>query len=185
MRHLSRFLSIFEVAHPEFGESGRQKWGIHPVFCSDFEAAHLKFEGGGRTFFQPLRATRSDYGQNAVFWRLARKCQSPITRQNVDSWNLSVNGSDFDKCSAALQLLNHCTWPRLRAKRCFLKFTRNLRPHCFGEGNRVEHFLNFGWFCSTLRAARAEFVGSGRQNEAFPPVFVYFRDRTSRICRQR
>ena len=92
MRHLSRFLSIFEVAHPEFGESGRQKWGIHPVFCSDFEAAHLKFEGGGRTFFQPLRATRSDYGQNAVFWRLARKCQSPITRQNVDSWNLSVNG---------------------------------------------------------------------------------------------
>ena len=23
--------------------------------------------------------------------------------------DLSVNGSDFDKCSAALQLLNHCT----------------------------------------------------------------------------
>ena len=128
------------------------------------------------------------YGQKAVFDHFVRNRHfsgRTFTDRVSIFIDLSVNGSDFDKCSAALQLLNHCTWPRLRAKRCFLKFTRNLRPHCFGEGNRVEHFLNFGWFCSTLRAARAEFVGSGRQNEAFPPVFVYFRDRTSRICRQR
>ena len=33
MRHFPRFLSTFETARVEFGESGRQKWGIHPVFC--------------------------------------------------------------------------------------------------------------------------------------------------------
>ena len=33
MRHLSRFLSTFEAAHPEFGPAGRQKRVIFPVFC--------------------------------------------------------------------------------------------------------------------------------------------------------
>ena len=129
----------------------------------------------------------SFYGQTAVFDHFVRN-RHFLSRPFTDSMpifsDLSVNDNDFAKCSAAHHLLNHCTWLRLRAKRCFLKFTRNLRPHCFGEGNRVEHFLNFGWFCSTLGVARAEFVGSGRQNEAFPPVFVFFRDRTSRICRR-
>ncbi|MGF0104766.1 hypothetical protein ACQRDY_05410, partial [Ligilactobacillus ruminis] len=51
----------------------------------------------------------------------------------------------------------------LLAKRCFLEFARNLRQHGFGEGNRVEHFSKFLRFCSTLRAARAEFGLAGRQ----------------------
>ena len=33
MRHFHRFLSTFETARVEFGESGRQKSDIHPVFC--------------------------------------------------------------------------------------------------------------------------------------------------------
>ncbi|MFJ6966689.1 MAG: hypothetical protein ACIRZ2_09110, partial [Ligilactobacillus ruminis] len=48
-------------------ESAVEHFSDFSRFCSTFEAAHLKFEGGGRTFFRPLRATRSDYGQNAVF----------------------------------------------------------------------------------------------------------------------
>ena len=126
---------------------------------------------------------------------------------------VSVNGSDFAKCSAAHHLLNHCTWVMLRAKRRFLmcsRFARNLRPHCFGEGNRVEHFSNFWRFCSTFGAARAEFGVGGRQKwdispvfcllsvppapnlesvvdkkETFPSFFVYFRDRPPRIWRVR
>ena len=53
-----------------------------------------------------------------------------------------------------------------RAKRRFLicsRFARNLRPHCFGEGNRVEHFSNFWRFCSTFEAVWAEFGVGGRQ----------------------
>ena len=89
------FTPVFVYFRGRAGRICRQrqtKMRHSPRFLSTFEAVHLKSEGGGRTFFRPLRATRSDYGQNAVFWRLARKCQSPITRQNVDSWNLSVNG---------------------------------------------------------------------------------------------
>ena len=33
----------------------------------------------------------------------------------------------------------------------------NLRPHCLGEGNRVEHFSDFGGFCSTFGVARPGF----------------------------
>ncbi|MEE0003810.1 MAG: hypothetical protein UE077_03315, partial [Ligilactobacillus ruminis] len=47
----------------------------------------------------------------------------------------------------------------------------NLRPHCFGEGNRVEHFSDFGGFCSTFEAARAGFEESGRQKRVIFPVF--------------
>ena len=99
--------------------------------------------------------------------------------------DVSVNGSDFAKGSAAHHLLNHCTWPRLRAKRWFLRFARNLRPHCLGEDNRVEHFSNFGWFCSTLRAARAEFGGGGRTFSQFWMILFYFLSREDRIWRQR
>ena len=52
-----------------------------------------------------------------------------------------------------VRLLNQCVKTCLRAKRRFLRFARNLRPHCFGEGNRVEHFSEFGGFCSTFGVA--------------------------------
>ena len=120
---------------------------------------------------------------------------------------LSVNGSDFAKCSASHHLLNRCTWPRLRSKRWFLRFARNLRPHCFGKGNWVEHFLNFGWFCSTFGTARAklesavehfskflrfcstfgtaraEFGVSGRTFFQFFEILFYFRSRAGQIWR--
>ena len=105
-----------------------------------------------------------------------------------------------------VRLLNRCVKTCLRAKRRFLRFARNLRPHCFGEGNRVEHFSDFGRFCSTFGVARTGFGESGRQksdissvfcllsesrrpdsesrvdkNQTFPPFFVYFRSRAGRI----
>ena len=74
----------------------------------------------------------------------------------------------------------------------------------------VEHFLNFGGFCSTLGEARPVFGGGGRQKsdistvfcllsgprtpiseslvdkkETFPPVFVYFRGRADRFWSRR
>ena len=52
-----------------------------------------------------------------------------------------------------VRLLNRCVKTGLRAKRRFLRFARNLRLHCFGEGNRVEHFSEFGRFCSTFGVA--------------------------------
>lgn len=96
----------------------------------------------------------------------------------------------MQSCAATAQSL-HLT--SVTGKTFFLEFACNLRSHCFGEGTRVEHFLNFGGFCSTLRAARVEFIGSGRtffrfwrphesnlesqvdKNQTFTPVFVYFR----------
>ena len=98
--------------------------------------------------------------------------------------DLSVNGSDFDKCSAAHHLLNYCTWSQLRAKRWFLRFARNLRTHCFGKGNWVEHFLNFGWFCSTFWAARAEFGVSGRTFFKILEILFYFLSHEGRIWSQ-
>ena len=106
------------------------------------------------------------YGQTAIFDHFVRNRHfsgKPFTDKLSIFSDLSVNGSDFDKCSAAHHLLNYCTWPRLRAKRWFLRFARNLRPHCFGKGNWVEHFFNFWRFCSTFGSARAEFGVSGRQ----------------------
>ena len=85
--------------------------------------------------------------------------------------DLSVNGSDFAKGSSVRQQLNRCTWPRSRAKRCFLEFARNLRPKCFGEGNRVEYFFNFSRFCSTFRSSRPEFGPDGRQKRDILPGF--------------
>ncbi len=56
-----------------------------------------------------------------------------------------------------VRLLNRCVKTGLRAKRRFLRFARNLRLHCFGEGNRVEHFSEFGRFCSTFGVVRTGF----------------------------
>ena len=128
------------------------------------------------------------YGQTAVFDHFVRNrhfWNSPFTDKVSIFIDVSVNGNDFDKFSAAHHLLNHCTWSRLRAKRCFLKFARNLRPHCFGEGNRVEHFSDFSRFCSTFRAARAEFGGSGRTFSQFWMILFYSRSNAGRIWRQR
>ena len=120
------------------------------------------------------------YGQKVVFDHFVRNRHfsgRPFTDKLPIFIDLSVNGSDFDKCSAAHHLLNYCTWPQLRAKRWFLRFARNLRTHCFGKGNWVEHFLNFGWFCSTLRAARTEFGVSGRTFFKILEILFYFRGR--------
>ena len=127
-------------------------------------------------------------GQPAIFDHFVRNwhfSSRPITDKASIFTDLSVNGSDFDKCSAAHHLLNYCTWPRLRAKRWFLRFARNLRPHCFGKGNWVEHFLNFGWFCSTFGAARAEFGVGGRTFSQFWMILFYFQGIAGRIWRQR
>ena len=86
------------------------------------------------------------YGQTAIFDHFVRKrhfSSEPFTDRRPIFIDVSVNDGDFAKCSASHHLLNHCTWPWLRAKRWFLRFARNLRPHCFGEGNRVEHFFRF------------------------------------------
>ena len=120
------------------------------------------------------------YGQTAVFDHFVRNRHfsgRPFTDRVPIFIDVSVNDDDFAKCSAAHHLLNHCTRLRLRAKRWFLRFARNLRPHCFGEGNRVEHFSKFWIFCSTLRAARAEFVGGGRTFFQFFEILFYFRGR--------
>ena len=119
------------------------------------------------------------YGQTAIFDHFVRNrlfSSRPFTDSVPFFIDLSVNDNDFDKCSAALQLRNRCTWPRLRAKRCFLEFARNLRPHGFGEGNRVEHFSEFWRFCSTFGSTRAWFWGSGRQKRGIYPVFCLLSD---------
>ena len=95
---------------------------------------------------KPRSKPPKSYGQKAVFDHFVRNrhfLSRPITDKEPIFIDVSVNDSDFAKCSDAHHLLNYCTWPRLRAKRCFLEFDRNLRPHCFGEGNRVEHFPKF------------------------------------------
>ena len=128
------------------------------------------------------------YGQTAIFDHFVRNRHfsgKPFTDKLSIFSDLSVNGSDFDKCSAAHHLLNYCTWPRLRAKRWFLRFARNLRPHCFGEGNRVEHFLNFWRFCSTFGAARTDFGVGGRTFFKILEILFYFLSREDRIWSQR
>ena len=52
------------------------------------------------------------YGQTAVFAHFVRNLhfsERPFTDSMPILIDLSVNGSDFAKCSAALQLLNRCT----------------------------------------------------------------------------
>ncbi|MEE0003896.1 MAG: hypothetical protein UE077_03755, partial [Ligilactobacillus ruminis] len=57
-------------------------------------------------------------------------------------------------CAATAQSL-HLT--SVTGKTFFLEFACNLKSHCFGEGTRIEHFSDFGGFCSTFGTARAEF----------------------------
>ena len=62
------------------------------------------------------------YGQTAVFDHFVRNRHfsgGPITDKESIFIDVSVNNSDFAKCSAVRQQLNRCTWPRLRAKRSF------------------------------------------------------------------
>ena len=128
------------------------------------------------------------YGQKVVFDHFVRNRHfsgRPFTDKLPIFIDLSVNGSDFDKCSVAHHLLNYCTWPQLRAKRWFLRFARNLSPHCFGEGNRVEHFSDFWRFCSTFEAVRAEFGVGGRTFFQFWMILFYFLSRADRIWSQR
>jgi len=128
------------------------------------------------------------YGQKAVFDHFVRNRHfsgRPFTDSMPIFIDVSVNDNDFAKCSAAHHLLNRCTWLRLRAKRCFLEFARNLRPHSFGEGNRVEHFSKFWIFCSTLRAARAEFGVGGRTFFQILEILFYSQGSAGRIWRQR
>ena len=124
------------------------------------------------------------YGQTAIFTHFVRN-RHFSSRLITDSMpifiDVSVNDNDFAKCSAAHHLLNRCTWPRSRAKRCFLEFARNLRPKCFGEGNRVEYFFNFWRFCSTFGSARVGFGVVGRTFSQFFEILFYFRCRTGRI----
>ena len=52
------------------------------------------------------------YGQAAIFAYFVRNryfSGRPFTDSMPIFIDLSVNGSDFDKCSVARQLLNHCT----------------------------------------------------------------------------
>ena len=128
------------------------------------------------------------YGQTAVFDHFVRNrhfSRRPITDKVSIFIDLSVNGSDFVKGSSVRQQLNRCTWPRSRAKRCFLEFARNLRPKCFGEGNRVEYFFNFSRFCSTFGTAQNGFGGGGRTFFRFFEILFYFRCRTGRFWRRR
>ena len=117
------------------------------------------------------------YGQTAVFDHFVRNrhfSRRPITDKVSIFIDLSVNGSDFAKGSSVRQQLNRCNWPRSRAKRCFLEFARNLRPKCFGEGNRVEYFFNFSRFCSTFGTAQNGFGGGGRIFFQFLEILFYF-----------
>ena len=128
------------------------------------------------------------YGQKAVFDHFVRNRHfsgRPFTDRVPIFIDVSVNDDDFAKCSAAHHLLNHCTRLRLRAKRWFLRFARNLRPHCFGEGTRVEHFSDFWGFCSTFEATRVEFVGDGRTFSQFWMILFYSQGSAGRICRRR
>ena len=65
----------------------------------------------------------------------------------------------------------------ITGKTLISEICRNLRPHCFGEGNRVEHFFNFWRFCSTFKAARTEFGVGGRTFSQFFEILFYFRGR--------
>ena len=52
-RYLFRFLSAFESARPDFGESSRQKSHISPVFCL-LSPSNFKADYGQKTVFQIL-----------------------------------------------------------------------------------------------------------------------------------
>ena len=76
----------------------------------------MKIYGQNRLFGAFVRKTRSkplkSYGQTAVFDHFVRNryfSGGPFTDKEPIFIDLSVNGSDFAKCSAAQQLLNRCT----------------------------------------------------------------------------
>ena len=138
----------------------------------------------GHLFVKPRSKRLKSYGQTAIFDHFVRNhhfSSRPFTDSMPIFIDVSVNDSYFAKCSAAHHLLNRCTWLRLRAKRCFLRFVHNLRPHCFGEGNWVEHFSDFWRFCSTFGAAQTDFGGSGRTFFQFFEILFYFQIRAGRI----
>ena len=58
-------------------------------------------------------------------------------------------------CASSAQSL-HLT--SITGKTLIFEICRNMRPHCFGEGNRVEHFSDFLRFCSTFRTAHHRFA---------------------------
>ena len=76
------------------------------------------------------------YGQTAIFDHFVRNrhfWNSPFTDSRPIFIDVSVNNSDFAKCSAAHHLLNRCTWLRLRAP-------------SFGVGGRQKSHIHPG-FC--------------------------------------
>ena len=108
-------------------------------------------------------------------------------------------------CAATAQSL-HLT--SVTGKTFFLEFACNLRSHCFGKGTRVEHFSDFGGFCSTFEATRVDFGACGRQKsdishgfcllpgprtpilkpaidkiQTFPTVFVYCQSHAPKFAR--
>ena len=143
------------------------------------------------------------YGQTAVFDRFVRNrhfWNSPFTDKASIFIDVSVNGSDFAKCSAA----------QSRSKRCFSIFCLLSRSHGPNLEPVAEHFSDFLSFCSTFETARSEFGGSGKQkrviypgfcllsgpcttildqpvdkNQAFTPVFVYFQIRAPQFWTSR
>ena len=132
-----------------FSQNFIQIYGQSAIFClfvrkqNSFYGQTAIYQWFVRKF---LAIMMGIYGQTAIFAHFVRNRHfsgKPFTDKLSIFSDLSVNGSDFDKCSAAHHLLNYCTWPRLRAKRWFLRFARNLRPHCFGKGNWVEHFSKY------------------------------------------
>ena len=61
---------------------------------------------------KPRSKPLKSYGQTAVFDHFVRNrhfWDSLFTDKASIFIDLSVNGNDFDKCSAAHHLLNHCT----------------------------------------------------------------------------
>ena len=193
-----RFHSNFTDKAPFFADLSVSKpyFTDKPTFSSDLSVNFwpLWWEFTDRSLFSEHLSVKSrskplkSYGQTAVFDHFVRNrhfWNSPFTDSIPIFIDVSVNNSDFAKCSAAQQLLNRCTWPRLRAKRWFLRFARNLSPHCFGEGNWVEHFSKFWIFCSIFRTAHLKFGVSGRTFFQFWMILFYFRSRAGRIWRQR
>ena len=101
-----------------------------PTFSGDLSVNFwpLWWEFTDRSLFlerlsvKPRSKSPKFYGQTAVFDHFVRNrhfWNSPFTDSMPIFIDLSVNDNDFAKCSAARQLLNHCTWLRLRAKRDF------------------------------------------------------------------
>ena len=84
-------------------------------------------------------------------------------------------------CSSPAQSL-HLT--SVTGKTFFLEFACNLRSHCFGEGTRVEHFSDFGGFCSTFEATRVDFGVDGRQKSHILTGFCLLSDPRTTILDQ-